>query len=47
MKEFVIYYKGAEGTMVGSGYGATKEEAIADFRNWHGDVEIVKVELYK
>ena len=47
MKEFAIYYKGTEGTMVGSGRGKSEAEAVADFRFWHGDVEIVKVELYK
>ena len=33
----------------GSGYGATKEDAVADFRFWHNapDMKIVSVEEYK
>lgn len=50
MKEYTIYYKSTEDerTFVGSGYGITKKEAIADFKFYHNDcIEIISVELYK
>lgn len=53
MREYAIYYIGTEGNeqmnMVGSGYGATKEEAIEDFLFWHKStcIRITSIELYK
>lgn len=47
MKEFVISYLIDGVKMVGSGIGKNEKEAIEDFKNFHGDVQIVSVQFYK
>lgn len=52
MKCYTITYRiqGQAGTMVGSGYGNTPEEAAEDFDTWHdGEAieEIVDIKFYK